>query len=44
MESLLTDLQSIDLARDPAGARAALGEALRRVDAAGVSGNLRRAP
>ncbi|MBV9139800.1 MAG: hypothetical protein JO115_02560 [Pseudonocardiales bacterium] len=31
---LLTDLQYIDLARDSAGARAALGEALRRVDAA----------
>ncbi|MGH3872112.1 MAG: TIR domain-containing protein [Pseudonocardiaceae bacterium] len=35
---LLTSLQLADLTRDPVAARAALAEALRRVDAAGASG------
>jgi TIR domain/AAA ATPase domain len=35
---LLSDIQHIDLTRDPAGAAAALDEALRRVDAAGGFG------
>jgi len=35
---LLSDIQHIDLIRDPAGAPAALDEALRRVDAAGGFG------
>ncbi|MGH3772251.1 MAG: TIR domain-containing protein [Pseudonocardiaceae bacterium] len=36
--SLLTSLQLADLTRDPVAARAALAEALRRVDAAGATG------